>query len=68
MIGRYQFSPSIPNGGVVHLSMSTMATSGGGFWVVASVKPVSSPLGLSPSGNNTQLNRVVWGYWFVAPG
>ena len=66
MTSRYQFSLSIPNGGVVHPAVSTSATTGGAVWVVASVKPVSSPPGSLLSGSNTQLKRLIWGHWFVA--
>ena len=68
MTSRYWFSPSIPNGAVVHPAVSTLAATGGAVRVVASVKPASSLLGLLPSGDNTQLNRLVWEHWFVAPG
>ena len=63
MTSRYRFSLSIPDGGVVHLAMSTLATMGEAVWVVASVKSSSST-----GGDSTWLNRVVKGHWLVGPG
>ena len=60
---RYQFSLSVPDGGVVHLVVSTSATTGEVVWVAPSIKSCSST-----GSDSTQLNRLVWGHWFVAPG
>ena len=58
---RYQFSPSVPDGGVVHPAASSSAT-GEVVWVVFSIK--SCPL---TGSDSTQLNWAVWGHWFVDP-
>ena len=63
MTSMYQFSLSVPDGGVVHLAVPISATVWEVVWVVASIKSCSLT-----SGDSTWLNRVVWGHWFVAPG
>ena len=55
MTSRYQFSLSVPDGGVVHLVMSSSAM-GEVVLVVVSIKFCPSA-----GGDNTWLNRVVWG-------
>ena len=62
MTSRYQFSLSVPDGGVVHIAMSTSAMTGEAVWVVASIKS-----SLLTGGDSTWLNSMVWGCWFVAP-
>ena len=53
MTSRYQFSLSVPNGGLPHLTVSISVAAREVVWVVASVKLVSSPLDSSPGGGTT---------------
>ena len=68
MTSKYQFSPSIPTGGVVCLIGSASVMAEEMVRVVAFVKPVSDLLGLLPNGGITQLDKLVWGHWFIALG
>ena len=61
MTSRYQFSLSVPDGGVVHLVMSSSAMREV-VWVVISIK--SCP---STCSDSTWLNWVVWGHLLVDP-